>query len=36
VVVNNLNIKGVTVNPSKTKPKLVIHPDAVLPRSITS
>ena len=36
MVVDNLNIKGIPVFPSKADTPLIVDPDAVLSRSITS
>jgi hypothetical protein len=35
VIVNNLNIFRVPISPNKADPKLVVHPDAMLPGSVT-
>ena len=34
VVIDDLDVEGVTVPPNETDPKLIIDPNAVLPHSI--
>lgn len=36
VVVRNFDVKGVTIAPCKADPVLIVNPNAVLSRSITS